>query len=157
MLFNLAGLAACVALVAAAYLAAVSAARLLGASEQPLAGAFVASLVPIALAYAVAHYFSLLVLQGQFAVPLFSDPFGWDWDLFGTADFRPNLRVLTPSLVWYVQVGALVVGHGLGLVLAHDRAVSLFSSSARAVRTQYALLALMVLYTVGGLWLLASG
>ena len=157
MLFNLAGLAACVALVAAAYLAAVSAARVLGAAEQPLAGAFVASLVPIALAYVVAHYFSLLVLQGQFAVPLLSDPFGWGWNLFGTAEFRPNLRVLTPSLVWYVQVGALVVGHVLGLVLAHDRAVSLFASPARAVRTQYALLGLMVLYTVGGLWLLSSG
>jgi hypothetical protein len=156
MLFNLAGLAACVALVAAAYLAAVSAARVLGASEKPLASAFLGSLVPIALAYAVAHYFSNLILQGQVAIPLLSDPFGWGWNLFGTADFRPNLRVLTPSLVWYVQVGALVVGHVLGLVLAHDRAVSLFSPG-RAVRTQYALLALMVLYTVGGLWLLSSG
>jgi hypothetical protein len=157
MLFNLAGLASCVALVAASYLAAVWAAGVLGASEKPLAGAFLGSLVPIALAYAVAHYFSLLVLQGQLAIPLLSDPFGWGWDLFGTADFRPNLRVLTPSSVWYVQVGALVVGHVLGLVLAHDRAVSLFSSAGRAVRTQYALLALMVLYTVGGLWLLSSG
>jgi hypothetical protein len=157
MLFNLAGLASCVALVAASYLAAVWAARVLGASEKPLGGAFLGSLVPIALAYAVAHYFSLLVLQGQLAIPLLSDPFGWGWDLFGTADFRPNLRVLTPSSVWYVQVGALVVGHVLGLVLAHDRAVSLFSSAGRAVRTQYALLALMVLYTVGGLWLLSSG
>jgi hypothetical protein len=157
MLFNLAGLAACVTLVAAAYLAAVSAARALGATEKPLAGAFLGSLVPIALAYAVAHYFSLLVLQGQFAIPLLSDPFGWGWDLFGTADFRPNLRLFTPSLVWYVQVGALVVGHVLGLVLAHDRAVGLFSSAGRAVRAQYALLGLMVLYTVGGLWLLSSG
>ena len=157
MLFNLAGLAACVSLVAAAYLAAVWAARVLAAGEKPLAGAFLGSLVPIALAYAVAHYFSLLVLQGQFAIPLLSDPFGWDWDLFGTADFRPNLRVLTPAHVWYVQVGALVVGHVLGLVLAHDRAVDLFSSPGRAVRAQYALLALMVLYTVGGLWLLSSG
>jgi hypothetical protein len=52
-------------------------------------------------------------------------------------------------------VASLVAGHLAGLTLAHDRAVSLFTSPERALRTQYPLLALMVLYTVGGLWLLA--
>ena len=152
---NVVGLLASVLFVAAAYLAAVRAAEAV-VGRRPLANAFVTSLVPIALVYAVAHYFSLFVLQGQFAVRLVSDPFGYGWDLFGTADFVPNLNVLAPNTIWYVQVAALVAGHVLGLVLAHDRAVTMFGSVSTAARTQYAMLALMVLYTVGGMWLLSN-
>jgi hypothetical protein len=54
-------------------------------------------------------------------------------------------------------VGVLVAGHIVGLVVAHDRALSLVPSSATAARTQYAMLALMILYTVGGMWLLSLG
>jgi hypothetical protein len=155
-LLNLGGLLGAIVLVAAAYLLAVTVARALADTDRSLSRAFVASLVPIALVYVVAHYFSLLVIQGQFVVPLASDPFGWGWDLFGTADVRPNLAPLSPSTVWYVQVGALIVGHVAGLTLAHDRALELFRSPGVALRTQYALLALMVVYTVGGLWLLSQ-
>jgi hypothetical protein len=104
----------------------------------------------------VAHYFSLLLLQGQYIVPLVSDPLGRGWDLLGTADFSPNLGLLTPNSVWYAQVAALVIGHVAGLALAHDRAVGLFRSRGYATRSQYAMLVLMVLYTVGGLRLLAT-
>ena len=68
---------------------------------------FLLPLVPIVFAYLVAHYFSLFVTYGQFIVPLASDPFGRGWDLFGTVDFVPNLAVLAPTTVWYVQVSAL--------------------------------------------------
>jgi hypothetical protein len=156
-LVNLAGLVTMIFLVAGAYLAAVSAARAVAGGRTGLAQAFLFSLVPIALAYAVAHYFSLLIVQGQYVVPLASDPFGFGWDLFGTAGVEPNLNVVTPSAVWYVQVAALVLGHVLALVLAHDKAVSLFRSGGTAVASQYAMLALMVGYTVAGLWLLSSG
>jgi hypothetical protein len=155
-LFNLGGLLAAVLVVAAAYLVAVAVAGALARADRRLAGAFVASLIPIALVYAVSHYFSLLIVQGQFLVPLASDPFGWGWDLFGTLDYRPNLAPLSPSAIWYVQVATLVGGHVLGLALAHDRALSLFPSGERALRSQYPLLVLMVLYTVGGLWLLSQ-
>ena len=154
---NLLGLLAAVALVALVYLIAVEAARLAGGRRDSLAADFVGSLVPIALAYAVAHYFSLFILQGQITERLASDPFGWGWDLFGTSDARPRVEALAPNTVWYVQVAALVAGHVLGLVLAHDRAVALFRSTGRALRTQYAMLVLMVAYTVGGLWLLSNG
>ena len=157
MLMNLGGLIGMIVLVAVAYLGAISVARLVSGSDQPLARLFVFSLVPIALAYAVAHYFSLLPNQGQYAIRMISDPFGYGWDLFGTADFPTRLSVLQPKTVWYVQVAALVSGHILGLVLAHDRAVSIFRSARVALRTQYAMLALMVIYTVGGLWLLSQG
>jgi hypothetical protein len=54
-------------------------------------------------------------------------------------------------------VGALVVGHVLGLVVAHDRAVDVVRSRRRAARSQYPLLGLMVVYTLGGMWLLSRG
>jgi hypothetical protein len=157
MLMNLGGLLATILLVAAAYLGAIAMARRVSRSDLPLARLFVFSLVPIALAYNVAHYFSLLINQGQYAIRMASDPLGRGWDLFGTADFPTKLTVLSPKTVWYAQVAALVVGHVLGLVLAHDRAVSVFHSARVALRTQYAMLALMVVYTVGGLWVLSQG
>jgi hypothetical protein len=154
--FNLLGLLAAVVAVALLFLIAVWAARAVSGWREGLAGLFVASLIPIALAYSVAHYFTLLVNQGQFALPLSSDPFGKGWDLFGTSDFQPSL-FNSPNAIWYVQVGVLVVGHVLGLAVAHDRAVALWGSARTAVRSQYAMLALMVLYTCTGLWLLSAG
>jgi hypothetical protein len=94
-------------------------------------------------------------VQGQALIPLASDPFGRGWDLFGSADHGVDLSPISANHVWYVQVISLVAGHVAGLALAHDRAVSLFPP-ARALRSQYPLLALMVLYTVGGLWLLSQ-
>jgi hypothetical protein len=156
-LFNLAGLVAAIVVVAAAFVAAIELARWIGRSHARLERAFIGSLIPIALAYVVAHYFSLFVLQGQLAIPLASDPFGYGWDALGTFDYRVNVRPLTTNEIWYVQAGALVVGHVLGLMIAHDRALAVFRSTRVALRTQYALLALMVVYTVGGLWLLSRG
>ena len=153
---GLAGLIGTILVVALAYLAAVTAARALTGHRGQLADAFVTSLVPIALVYVIAHYFSLTILQGQYLVPLVSDPLGRGWDLIGTASFQPNLGLLTPNTVWYVQVAALVVGHVAGLTVAHDRAVGLFREPGDATRSQYAMLVLMVLYTVGGLRLLAT-
>jgi hypothetical protein len=152
-----AGLVGTVVAVALAYRGAVAAARAMTGDRRDLPAAFVGSLVPIALVYVIAHYFSLLILQGQYLIPLVSDPFGRGWDLLGTVGFRPNLGVLTPNVVWYAQVGALVAGHVAGLALAHDRAVGLFRTPGYATRSQYAMLVLMVLYTVGGLKLLSTG
>ncbi len=153
---DVAGLLAAVLAVALAYGLAILAARSLTRSRAALSGAFAASLVPIALVYAVSHYFSLLVVQGQFLVPLASDPFGYGWNLVGSRDFRPDLAPLSPSSIWYVQVATLVTGHVAGLVLAHDRALALFRDGRQAVRSQVPFLVLMVAYTVAGLWLLSQ-
>ncbi len=154
---NLAGLLAFALAVALAYLSAVWLARRLVHGSRSLVPEFMLSLVPIAFAYMVAHYFSLFLIQGQFAIPLASDPLGRDWDLLGTADFEPNFAIVSPETVWYVQWGALVVGHIAGLAIAHDRAVALFPRRADALRSQIPMLVLMVLFTVGGLWLLNQG
>ena len=141
--------------VCGAYLAAVGLARLAIRRQAYLLPEFLRSLIPIALVYAVAHYFTLLLVQGQFTIPLASDPFGFGWDVLGTYGFQPNLAPLSPNVVWYVQVGALVAGHVAGLAVAHDRAIGLLPPRP-ALRSQYAMLVLMVLYTVGGLWLLSQ-
>ncbi len=152
---NLLGLVAAVGIVTLAYVAACALARSLVGAPRSLVPEFLLGLVPIAFVYEVAHYFSLFLIQGQFAIPLLSDPLGRGWDLLGTVDFAPNLAPVSPNTVWYVQAGALVAGHVAGLAVAHDRAVTIFEDRQDALRSQYALLALMVLYTAGGLWLLS--
>ena len=155
-LLALAGLAAAVLFVCIAYLVAVRVARAVTDRQGgTLVPDFLPSLVPIALVYAIAHYFTSLIVQGQYAIALLSDPFGFGWNLIGTIDFQPNLAPFAPNTVWYVQVGALVAGHVAGLVIAHDRAITLFPPRP-ALRSQYAMLALMVLYTVTGMWLLSQ-
>jgi hypothetical protein len=123
---------------------------------RDLARRFVHSLVPIAFAYMIAHYFSLLAYQGQAAAFLASDPLGRGWDVFGTASSTIDYTVVSANGIWYVQVGALVIGHVAGLVLAHDRALVVFQDVKRATRSQYWMLAVMVAFTSLGLWLLSS-
>ena len=154
---NLGGLVFCIAAVLATYLAAVAAAEAIGHAKRSLVPDFVLPLVPIAAAYMTAHYFTLAVIQGQFVIPLISDPFGRGWDLFGTVDFAPNLSPVTYSTVWYVQVGSLVVGHVAGLAIAHDRAVVVFPDRRTSLLAQLPMLGLMVLYTLAGMWLLTRG
>ena len=89
---NLLGLFAAIIIVASAFLGACAIARRMVKAPRSLAPDFVLSLVPIALVYSIAHYFSLFVIQGQYAIPLLSDPFGKGWDLFGTAHFHPEHR-----------------------------------------------------------------
>jgi hypothetical protein len=150
----LAGLVGCILLVAGAYLGATRIAESTVASERPLAPEFLQGLVPIALVYAIAHYFTAFVITGQYIFSLASDPFGFGWDLFGTVTYSPNIAPFPPNVVWYVQVAALAAGHVAGLAVAHDRAVTIFPQRD-ALRSQYAMLGLMILYTVGGLWLLS--
>jgi hypothetical protein len=116
---------------------------------------FAHTLAPIALAYVVAHYFSLVVFQGQAIVPLLSDPLGNGADLLGTARDTINYSLLSDHAIWYVQVGALILGHVGGLILAHDRALVLFDGRA-AVRSQHWMLAIMIGFTSLGLWLLST-
>jgi hypothetical protein len=119
-----------------------------------LAAAYSYSLVPIALAYQAAHYYTFLVIQGQAVVALISDPFGWGWDLFGTSGYEVNVGVLRADFVWYSQVALIVVGHVIAVYLAHGIAFRLLWDKERVVRSQYPMVALMVLYTIFSLWIL---
>ena len=116
-----------------------------GSTARELAARFAHTLIPIAAAYLVAHYFSLLAYNGQDLWRLASDPLGDGSDLFGGAERGDRLlrRVARPA-IWYVQVGALVVGHVAALVLAHDRALVSTARPKAATRSQIVMLVLMV-------------
>jgi hypothetical protein len=118
---------------------------------------FAHTLIPIAFAYLVAHYFSLFVFQEQAQFTyLLSDPLGTaTTDLFGTASSGIDFKLLSANAIWYVQVGALVIGHVVGLTLAHDRATAYWGDYRQAARSQYWMLAVMVAFTCFGLYLLS--
>ena len=127
-----------------------------GHSTQELAQRFVYTLAPIALAYVIAHYFSLLAYQGQAVTYLASDPLGNGSNIFGTATSQINYNVVGANGIWYVQVGALVIGHAAGLTLAHDRALVVYRRVRDATRSQYWMLAVMVGFTSLALWILSG-
>ncbi len=114
---------------------------------------FIPSLIPIALAYAVAHYFSLFVLDGQNIFVRLSDPFGDGSNWFGTTGYEVNYLLVSSAAIAWVQAGGIVVGHIAGVAAAHDRALERFEEDL-VLRSQYPMVAVMVAYTVGGLFLL---
>ena len=126
------------------------------ASLSEVARAYVFSLVPIALAYNMAHFLSLLLVQGQLIIPLASDPFGFGWDIFGTAGYRIDPTVISTKFAWIVSVAAIVVGHIVSVYIAHTIAIRRAPSHNLALRGQYPMLALMVFYTAVSLWIIAQ-
>lgn len=114
------------------------------------------TLVPIAIAYSIAHYLTYLIIQGQYIVPLLSDPFGYGWDLFGTAGYRVDIGIVGARFAWYAAVTAIVVGHIAAVYLAHTRSMQLFASRRDALWSQVPLTALMVAYTFVSLSILAE-
>jgi hypothetical protein len=125
-------------------------------SAGELAGAFAHTLAPIAFGYLLAHYFSLLVTQGQATAFLISDPMGTGANIFGTAGTRIDYGLVSAALIWYVQVAALVGGHVSGLALAHDRALVVYGDAEDAAASQRWMLVVMVTFTCLGLWLLSA-
>ena len=152
------GLLAMVVIVGGLYRLGILGMRSIGAEHDAgdLARRFAHTLLPISIAYVIAHYFSLLAFSGQSLIYLASDPLGTGANIFGTANFQPNLAIVTGNAVWYVQVGALIVGHVGGLALAHDRALALYRRARDATRSQYWMLTVMVTFTSLGLWILSS-
>lgn len=152
------GMLVVVLLVAGLYRLGVEGMRSIGGGVDgaQLGRRFAHTLVPIALAYVVAHYFSLLAFNGQALGYLASDPLGDGSDLLGTATAGVDYAWISSNAIWYVQVGALVLGHVAGLVLAHERALVLYRKPRDATRSQYWMLAVMVGFTSLGLWLLSA-
>ena len=128
-------------------------------SERPvteIAGLFVLSLVPIAIAYHLAHYFSYLLIAGQGIIPLASDPFGFGWNLLGTTGYRKDIGIVGAKFVWYTAVVAIVVGHIFAVGVAHFVALRTFETAGAALKSQFPFLVLMVAYTMVSLWILSQ-
>lgn len=118
--------------------------------------AMAGSLVPIVVGYAIAHYATLLIVEGQRVAVNLSDPLGRGWNVLGTADLTVSTAVYAhPTGVAALQVVAIVVGHLVGIVAAHEQAIRLLAPSG-AVRGQWPMLVVMVGYTCAGLLLLFS-
>ena len=117
---------------------------------------FALTLIPIALGYHLAHYLVYLLVQGQYIVPLLSDPFGYGWDLFGTASYRPNIAIVGARFAWYTAIAAILLGHIAAVYLAHVRAMQTFAAHRLALASQVPLTALMVVYTFVSLSILAE-
>ncbi len=125
-------------------------------SAVGVARGFVLSLVPIALAYHLAHFLTLLLIEGQLIIPLLSDPFGFGWDLFGTANYVINQDVISARTVWFISLAAIVGGHAASVYLAHIIALRRSPPGANAAVGQLPMLGLMLLYTASSLWIIAQ-
>jgi hypothetical protein len=117
---------------------------------------FAHSVVPIIVGYFVAHYLTLFVETGQQTLAQMSDPLGSGANLFGTTGMGVSYVLsLHPTMLAVTKVAAVVVGHLLAAVSAHDRAVRVLPRGRELVG-QLPLLLVMVFYTSAGLYLLLS-
>lgn len=142
----------------AAYVLFLALGRWLAGSTRSLSQLlrdFAGSLLPIALVYHLAHYYTLIQSQGVKIIRLVSDPFGWGWDLFGTAGWLRYRIVPEANTVWHAQVLLIVAGHVASVYLAHRVALRVFASPRQALLSQIPMLLLMLLFTSAGLWLLS--
>ena len=153
------GLASFPLIFIAAYLIVAAFVHAMGdtaVSFERVAGTFVYSLVPIAIAYHLAHYLSLLLFEGQNVFALISDPFGLGWNLFGTAAYRVDITIMNAEFLWFFSVAAIVLGHVAAVYLAHVEAMRLFATRQAALRSQIPMLVLMIGYTMISLWIVAQ-
>ncbi len=121
-----------------------------------IARTFVLTLIPIALAYHLAHYLSYLAIVGQYIIPLASDPLGLGWNLFGTSLYLVDISVINAKLVWHISVIAIVIGHVFAVWLGHVMALRQFGNHRVVLKSQVPLLFLMVGYTILSLWIMAQ-
>jgi hypothetical protein len=149
--------------LAAIFLIAVGAGQKMARDASPImstAGLLVWSIVPIALAYHIAHYLTSLLVDGQYAIAALSDPFGRGWNLFGTAAMQIEVGIVAGAqsawVLWNIQAGAIIAGHVLAVLVAHGLAFRLHPEPAKAAISQFPLTLLMIGYTIFGLWLLAT-
>ena len=108
-------------------------------------GVYAATLLPIAGGYLIAHYLTLLIQGVAWLPELLADPL---------LTVAPPLDWIPVSVVWYLSVGAIVIGHIVAVVLAHR--IALRDSPSRPVLAGLPLVVLMIAYTVMSLWIIAA-
>jgi len=163
MALNSAGLLAAFAALSALFFGAVLAGQFLARDTMrpgKAAGLLVWSIVPIALAYHFSHYLIAFAVNGQYALVALSDPLGRGWDLFGAAGLHVAPGIVAGSesarTIWNLQAAAIIGGHVVAVLAAHLLAGRLHPTRRRIIASQLPLTALMVGYTLFGLWLLST-
>jgi hypothetical protein len=125
-----------------------------GTRRVELPNKFAHSVIPIVVGYIVAHYATYFVEYGQQTLIQASDPFGDGSNLLGTADLTVNYWLsFHPTFLAVLKVLAVVIGHVLGVIAAHERAIELLPKRHQLVG-QLPLLFAMIAFTVFGLYLL---
>lgn len=152
--FTIAMAVAC-AIPIALYLAACAAAARWagGHTTKELFVRFAYPLLPVALFYHLAHNLMHLLMEGGHVVPLLSDPRGTGADLFGTASMRVD-SLMSDDTLWVAQVALILIGHVLGIVVAHRVGHRLFTDRKRATRSLVPVFTMMVAVSVVGLGLM---
>jgi hypothetical protein len=92
-------------------------------------------------------------MEGQKVLALFSDPFGFEWNLFGTAGMTLQPVINLPTL-WILQVFFVTIGHVFSLWTTRRAAGALFPDAKAALRSQVPMLIAMILFSLMSLWLL---
>ena len=153
-------LAAAAGLLAAFALCTLAGARWSGTPPAPALRRFVVSLIPIAFGYHFAHYLPSFLVDAQYAYRALSDPMAQGWNLLGGGDFHVTASFLTHhasvEAIWYAQVSAIVVAHVIAVVVLHALAGEVPGGRKAQVLSQLPLTALMIAYTLFGLWLLST-
>lgn len=148
------GLVAMVAVVTGLFYLSVLPLRRPDRSLARTADALAPGLVPLVAGYFLAHYATLLYLEGQRTAIRLSDPLALGWDWLGIAEAGPSLWLLAfPAVIAVAQVFFIVSGHVSAVMVSHDIALRDLDPSV-AVRRQVPLLVLMVALTIVGMMLM---
>jgi polyferredoxin len=124
-----------------------------GVTTQTLFRSYAYSLLPVALFYHLAHNLMHLLMEGGEVVPLLSDPLGHGTDYLGTASMHVG-SLIGEELLWYLQVGLILIGHVFGIIVAHRIGHKLYRKRADALKSLVTMPVMMVLISVCGLWLM---
>ncbi len=131
-----------------------------GAGLPESLGRLAMTIAPISLAFHLAHYLTAVMVNAQYALLAASDPFGRGSDLLGLSGFQVTTSFLmnyeSVETIWNLQAAAIVGGHVLAVYMAHLVALRLHGDARAATVSQVPLAVVMVLYTLFGLWLLAT-
>lgn len=160
---NTLGLIGAFAALSAAYSSAVWLGHLLAGRRGRLAeslGRYAVAIVPIAIGYHFAHYLTAFLVDVQYAAVTLSDPFGRGWNLIGLSDEDVTTSFLTNfdsvRLIWHCQVAGIVIAHVIAVAIAHLIAIRQTGRRRTAIVSQVPMIALMIAYTLFGLWLLSA-
>ena len=113
------------------------------------------TMLPIAFAYHITHYLTLLLFETQTFIYRLNDPIGTGLNLFNVQEPEINYFI-EPIIIWGIQVAVTLLGHMLSVVLAHDLAVKLFGHK-QSDKTQYIFLFITVALTLQALFVLSVG
>jgi len=160
---TLVGLIGMILALVAVFAAAVRLGLILCPGEAKFADAFgrlALSVLPIALAYHIAHYLTAFLVNSQHALAALSDPLASGADLLGIQPFYVTTgffnHIDSVRIIWLTQAGVVVIGHVWSVLLAHRMILDLFSDVRRAALATLPLSLFMIAYTLFGLWLLAT-